>query len=79
MSCTNLARTPSSTAQSARTHTRNLAQAEKAARTVAMLTERLDDHRNQGKRQIVVQHTTTTVNADSVAMLINNTRIPKIM
>ncbi len=31
-----------------------------------MLTERLDHHRNQGKQQIVVQHT-TTVNADQAA------------
>ena len=42
--------------------TKYLQLADKAARTVAMLTERLDHHRNQGKQQIVVQHT-TTVNA----------------
>jgi hypothetical protein len=28
------------------------------------LTERLDHHRNRGQQKIVVQHTTTTVNAD---------------
>ncbi len=32
-----------------------------------MLTERLDHHRNQGKQQIVVQHT-TTVNADQAVI-----------
>ena len=44
-----------------------LAQADKAARTFAVLTERLDHHRNQGKQQIVVQHT-TTVNADQAVI-----------
>jgi hypothetical protein len=38
-----------------------------ASRTVAMLTERLDHHRNQGKQQIVVQHT-TTVNANQAVV-----------
>ena len=32
-----------------------------------MLTERLDHHRNQGKQQIIVQHT-TTVNADQAVI-----------
>jgi hypothetical protein len=32
-----------------------------------MLTERLDHHRNQGKQQIVVQHT-TTVNANQAVV-----------
>jgi hypothetical protein len=36
--------------------------ADKASRTVAMLTERLDQHRNRGHQQIVVKH--VTVNAD---------------
>ncbi len=47
--------------------TKYLQLADKAARRVAMLTERLDHHRNQGKQQIVVQHT-TTVNADQKPM-----------
>jgi hypothetical protein len=33
-----------------------LAQADKAARTVMMLTERLDQHRGRGQQQIVVKH-----------------------
>jgi hypothetical protein len=41
--------------------------ADKASRTVSMLTERLDHHRNQGKQQIVVQHT-TTVNANQAVV-----------
>jgi hypothetical protein len=36
--------------------------ADKASRTVAMLTERLDQHRNRGQQQIIVKH--VTVNAD---------------
>ena len=43
--------------------TKYLALADKAARTVVMLTERLDHHRNRGQQKILVQHT-TTVNAD---------------
>jgi hypothetical protein len=43
-------------------HTRYLQLADKAARTVAMLTERLDQHRGRGHQQIVVKH--VTVNAD---------------
>ena len=50
--------------------TKYLQLADKYARTIAMLTERLDHHRNQGKQQIVVQHT-TTVNADQ-AVIANN-------
>jgi hypothetical protein len=46
---------------------RYLALADKAARTAMMLTERLDHHRNQGKQQIVVQHT-TTVNANQAVV-----------
>jgi hypothetical protein len=44
-----------------------LAQADKATRTAMMLTERLDNHRNKGKQQIVVQHT-TTVNANQAVV-----------
>ena len=39
-----------------------LALADKAARTVASLTERLDHHRGRGQQQITVKH--VTVNAD---------------
>jgi hypothetical protein len=42
--------------------TRYLALADKAARTVALLTERLDQHRGRGQQQITVKH--VTVNAD---------------
>jgi hypothetical protein len=44
-----------------------LALADKAARTAMILTERLDHHRNQGKQQIIVQHT-TTVNANQAVV-----------
>jgi|RhiMetdeSRZDD1v2_1073273.scaffolds.fasta_scaffold374081_2 hypothetical protein len=47
--------------------TKYLTLADKAARTAMMLTERLDHHRNQGKQQIVVQHT-TTVNANQAVV-----------
>jgi hypothetical protein len=43
-------------------HTKYLRLADKASRTVAMLTERLDQHRGRGQQQIVVKH--VTVNAD---------------
>jgi hypothetical protein len=43
-------------------HTKYLQLADKASRTVAMLTERLDQHRGRGQHQIVVKH--VTVNAD---------------
>ena len=43
-------------------HTKYLHLADKASRTVAMLTERLDHHRGRGQQQIVVKH--VTVNAD---------------
>jgi hypothetical protein len=39
-----------------------LALADKATRTVALLTERLDQHRSRGQQQITVKH--VTVNAD---------------
>ena len=50
--------------------TKYLALADKAARTVATLTERLDHHRNRGQQKIVVQHT-TTVNADQALIAEN--------
>ena len=46
--------------------TKYLALADKAARTVAMLTERLDHHRGRGQQQIVVKH--VTVNADQAVV-----------
>jgi hypothetical protein len=45
---------------------RYLALADKAARTVALLTERLDHHRGRGQQQIVVKH--VTVNADQAVV-----------
>ena len=50
-------------------HTKYLQLADKASRTVAMLTERLDQHRGRGQQQIVVKH--VTVNADQ-AMVADN-------
>jgi glycine/D-amino acid oxidase-like deaminating enzyme len=44
-----------------------LALADKAARTAALLTERLDHRRGRGQQKIVVQHT-TTVNADQAVV-----------
>lgn len=46
--------------------TRYLELAEKAARTMAMLTERLDQHRGRGQQQITVKH--VTVNADQALL-----------
>jgi hypothetical protein len=46
--------------------TRYLALADKAARTVAVLTERLDQHRGRGQQQITVKH--VTVNADQAVV-----------
>ena len=46
-----------------------LALADKASRTVAVLTERLDQHRGRGQQQITVKH--VTVNADQ-AMVADN-------
>jgi hypothetical protein len=46
--------------------TKYLALADKAARTVAMLTERLDHHRGRGQQQITVKH--VTVNADQASV-----------
>jgi hypothetical protein len=45
---------------------RYLTMADKAARTVSMLTERLDHHRGRGQQQIVVKH--VTVNADQAVI-----------
>jgi hypothetical protein len=42
--------------------TKYLALADKASRTVALLSERIDQHRTRGKQQIIVKH--VTVNAD---------------
>lgn len=42
--------------------TKYLELAEKAARTIGVLTERLDQHRSRGQQQITVKH--VTVNAD---------------
>jgi hypothetical protein len=45
--------------------TKYLQLADKAARTVMMLTERLDHHRGRGQQQITVKHVTTNnVTAD---------------
>ena len=46
--------------------TRYLALADKAARTVAVLTERFDQHRGRGQQQITVKH--VTVNADQAVV-----------
>ena len=47
------------------TRTKYLQLADKAARTVMMLTERLDHHRGRGQQQITVKHVTTNnVTAD---------------
>jgi hypothetical protein len=45
--------------------------AEKAARTMGMLTERLDQHRGRGQQQITVKH--VTVNADQALVTDNIT------
>jgi hypothetical protein len=47
-------------------HTKYLQLADKASRTVAMLTERLDQHRGRGQQQIVVKH--VTVNTDQAVV-----------
>jgi hypothetical protein len=47
-------------------HTKYLQLADKAPRTVAMLTDRLDHHRGRGQQQIVVKH--VTVNADQAVV-----------
>ncbi len=51
--------------------TKYLQLADKAARTVMMLTERLDHHRGRGQQQITVKH--VTVNADQAVVAENVT------
>jgi hypothetical protein len=46
--------------------TKYLQLADKASRTVALLTERLDQHRGRGQQQITVKH--VTVNADQAVV-----------
>jgi hypothetical protein len=46
--------------------TRYLQLADRATRTLVMLTERLDQHRGRGQQQIVVKH--VTVNADQAVV-----------
>jgi hypothetical protein len=47
-------------------HTKYLQLADKASRTVALLTERLDQRRGRGQQQITVKH--VTVNADQAVV-----------
>jgi hypothetical protein len=47
-------------------HTKYLHLADKASRTVALLSERLDHHRGRGQQQIIVKH--VTVNADQAVV-----------
>ena len=47
-------------------HAKYLQLADKASRTVALLTERLDQHRGRGQQQITVKH--VTVNADQAVV-----------
>ena len=54
--------------------TKFLQLADKAARTVMMLTERLDHHRGRGQQQITVKHVTTNnVTADQAIIAENIT------
>jgi hypothetical protein len=46
--------------------TKYLQLADKSSRTVALLTERLDQHRGRGQQQITVKH--VTVNADQAVV-----------
>jgi glycine/D-amino acid oxidase-like deaminating enzyme len=57
--------------------TKYLALADKAARTVVLLTERLDHHRNRGQQKIVVQH--TTVHADQAVVATGNATDPALL
>jgi hypothetical protein len=52
--------------QSFEVSTRFLALADKAARTIALLSEALDRHRGKGQQQITVKH--VTVNADQAVV-----------
>ena len=56
--------------------TKYLQLADKAARTVMMLTERLDHHRGRGPQQIVVKH--ITVNADQAMVAETITTAPAL-
>jgi len=56
--------------------TKYLQLADKAARTVLMLTERLDHHRDRGQQQIVVKH--VTVNADQAMVAETITTAPAL-
>jgi hypothetical protein len=57
--------------------TKYLQLADKAARTVIMLTERLDHHRGRGQQQITVKH--VTVNADQAVVAENiTTAVPAL-
>jgi hypothetical protein len=47
-------------------HTKYLQLADKASRTVALLSERLDQHRGRGQQHIIVKH--VTVNADQAVV-----------
>src|SRR5262249_3512908 len=47
-------------------HTKCLHLADKASRTVALLSERLNHHRGRGRQQITVKH--VTVNADQAVV-----------
>ena len=47
-------------------HSKYLQLADKASRTVALLSERLDQHRGRGYQQIIVKH--VTVNADQAVV-----------
>jgi hypothetical protein len=47
-------------------HTKYLHLADKASRTVALLSERLDHHRGRGQQHITVKH--VTVNADQAVV-----------
>ena len=58
------------------TRTKYLQLADKAARTVLMLTERLDHHRGRGQQQIVVKH--VTVNADQAMVAETITTAPAL-
>jgi hypothetical protein len=53
--------------------TKYLQLADKASRTVVMLTERLDHHRGRGQQQITVKH--ITVNADQAVVAENVTTV----
>jgi hypothetical protein len=48
--------------------TKYLALADKAGRTVALLSDTLDRHRGRGQQQILVKHQHVTVNADQAVV-----------